>query len=67
MTASLCEIATGRISNCHCEEEHRSDVAISTLTIAPLVITINIEKDPLIYRRSVRLCSAVYALVLTAE
>ena len=24
------EIVTGRISNCHCEEEHGSDVAIST-------------------------------------
>ena len=30
----------GRISDCHCEEEHRSDVAISTLAFAPLAMTI---------------------------
>ena len=34
------EIATGRISDCHCEEEQGSDVAISTFSFAPLAMTI---------------------------
>ncbi len=34
------EIATGRIPDRHCEEEYRSDAAISPLTIAPCAMTI---------------------------
>jgi len=33
------EIATERISDCHCEEKHGFDVAISTLTFAFLAMT----------------------------
>ena len=33
------EIDTGRMIDCHCEEEQSSDMAISSLTIAPLAMT----------------------------
>ncbi len=38
------KIAIGRISDCHCEEEQGSDVAISTFSFAPHSMTIYNKK-----------------------
>ena len=41
------EIVMGRISNCHCEEEHGSDVAISTY-IKGIMLCVSVKSERLL-------------------